>query len=636
MQESDQMTCLLKEISLFNRGDHDQAYQFLGAKRVFEEQNMGYRFSVWAPRAWQVYLQGDFSDWQNKPMVKLDGGVWTLFVQNAKAGQCYKYGIDHGNGHIEYKIDPFALRFERPPQDASIIEDLEVFPWTDQLWMANRQAGDKYAKPMQIYEVHLASWRRHYDGSHYSFHDLVESLIPYVKEMGYTHIELMPVMAFPLDASWGYQLTGYFAVAAQYGSNAGLKHFINCAHQAGIGVILDWVPGHFNRNANALAYFDGTPTYEYEDPDRAANIGWGALNFDLGKAQVRAFLKSNLNYWLKEFHADGIRVDALSNMLYLDFDEGPWKPNKDGGNLNLEAWDFWTQLNQWVNDKFPAVYMIAEESTSSQGITQSVEDRGLGFDYKWNMGWMNDILRFFNLPAQDRPAQLRLLTFVFMYQFKERYILPFSHDEVVHGKSSLLGKLPGSRFDQFADLRLLHAYMLTQPGKSLHFMGNELGQFLEWRFYEELDWAGLQRPYNQEYQDFIQALNHFALANPEFYQQDHSWSGLTVLDADDLERGIISLIRWGNDPDHHTVVVMNVSKGHYYDVKLGLPRESDYQVVLHSQALKYGGYIEDWQKTYSAQAQSQAFQGQNFATHIEVPAQSCQFLQVKTISNRKE
>ncbi|MGF3072853.1 1,4-alpha-glucan branching protein GlgB [Facklamia sp. P12945] len=625
---------LNKEIEKFSTQLHDQAYHFLGAKQV-QSNSKGYQFSVWAPNAWQVYLQGDFSNWKNLWMEKLDGGVWSLYVENAQAGHCYKYGMDHGNNHIEYKIDPYAMRFETPPQDASIIEDLTPFPWNDQKWLKARKAKDKFDSPLQIYEVHQSSWRQHPDGRSYSFKELAHSLVPYVKEMGYNYIEFMPLTAFPYAPSWGYQVTGYYAVAGQYGSNEDFKYFVNYAHQEGIGVILDWVPGHFNQNANALAYFDGQACYEYADPQRAKNISWGSLNFDLGKLQVQSFLISNLNYWLSEFHLDGIRADAISNILYLDFDQGPWTPNKYGGNDNLEGYHFLRIMNQWVQDYYPEVYMIAEEATSSSGITLDIAHGGLGFDYKWNMGWMNDVLRFFQLPYNQRPAQLRLITFVFMYQFKERYLLPFSHDEVVHGKKSLLAKMPGSRYDQFADLRLLHAYMLAQPGKKLHFMGNELGQFIEWRYYEELDWQGLKQEYNSEYQAFMRTINKIGLNRPEFYQLDHHPEGITVLDADDLERGLLSFIRWSKNKQSYSVIMINFSKNHYYDVELGVPESGDFLVYLNSQADQFAGYQQNWQKFY--QAKNKSCCKQDYCCLIEVPALSVQFIEhINLHQDRKE
>ena len=466
---------LSEHIYHFNHGNHEAAYQFLGCHKVDQDGVTGYRFAIWAPNAANVYIQGDFNHWQNEPLSHIEGGVWAGIIQGAERSQCYKVGIDHGNGHIEYKIDPFGFNFEIAPKDATVVWGLEDFEWSDQVWMNQQWRKNSVHSPLNIYEVHASSWRRHPDGRTYTFAELADSLIPYVKEMGYTHIEMMPLMDHPLDASWGYQITGYYAVCGRYGTLEEFKDFVNQAHQAGIGVIMDWVPGHFCRNANALAYYDGTPTFEYQDVNRANNVGWGTLNFDLGKNQVQSFLISNAMFWLKECHLDGLRVDAVSNMLYLDFDQGPWTPNEDGSNHNRQGVAFLQKLNTTIKDHLPHVLMIAEESTDWKGITHAVSEGGLGFDYKWNMGWMNDTLRFFETDPYYRPHNFRLITFVFMYQYNERYVLPFSHDEVVHGKKSLLDKIPGNRETQFETLRLLHGYMMAQPGKKLHFMGNELG-----------------------------------------------------------------------------------------------------------------------------------------------------------------
>ncbi len=625
------------DVYFFNQGNHLSAYRFLGSKKHSVNGEEGYQFSVWAPNAHQVYLQGDFSHWTNLPMAMVPGGVWTLFVSHAKKGDCYKYGVDHGNGHIEYKIDPFGMNFEIPPKDATVVSDIEPFEWNDQEWLSKRKKMNIFTKPLQIYEVHATSWRQHPDGSFYSFSELAQTLIPYVKEMGYTHIEFLPLMDHPLEASWGYQITGYYAVAGRFGTNEEFKEFVNQAHLAGIGVLLDWVPGHFNRNANALAYFDGTPTYEYQDYNQANNIGWGTLNFDLGKNQVHSFLISNALYWLKEFHIDGIRVDAVSNMIYLDFDQGPWTPNEDGSNINYQGISFIQKLNQTVKKELPDVIMMAEESTSREKITHPVESGGLGFDFKWNMGWMNDTLRFFEMDPFSRPASLRLITFVFMYQFKERYILPYSHDEVVHGKGSLLGKLPGTRYEQFCNLRLIHAYMLAQPGKVLHFMGNELGQFLEWRFYDQLDWEGMNREYNSEYHHFMRQLNHIGLKYAEFFELDHDPKGLTILEADDLEKGLLTFIRHSNNEKEFTIVVINFTPIPHKSVRIGVPLEGSYHTLLNSDLTEFGGSTTKDSLT-EFKTQNIEFNQQPFSIQIDIPGLSVQYIrpsELKAPSFRK-
>ena len=580
---------LSEHIYHFNHGNHEAAYQFLGCHKVDQDGVTGYRFAIWAPNAANVYIQGDFNHWQNEPLSHIEAGVWAGIIEGAERSQCYKVGIDHGNGHIEYKIDPFGFNFEIAPKDATVVWGLEDFEWSDQVWMNQQWRKNSVHSPLNIYEVHASSWRRHPDGRTYTFAELADSLIPYVKEMGYTHIEIMPLMDHPLDASWGYQITGYYAVCGRYGTLEEFKDFVNQAHQAGIGVIMDWVPGHFCRNANALAYYDGTPTFEYQDVNRANNVGWGTLNFDLGKNQVQSFLISNAMFWLKECHLDGLRVDAVSNMLYLDFDQGPWTPNEDGSNHNRQGVAFLQKLNTTIKDHLPHVLMIAEESTDWKGITHAVSEGGLGFDYKWNMGWMNDTLRFFETDPYYRPQNFRLITFVFMYQYNERYVLPFSHDEVVHGKKSLLDKIPGSRETQFETLRLLHGYMMAQPGKKLHFMGNELGQYLEWRYYSELEWKDLSFEFNREYQHYMKTLNQIGKDYKALHYYDTEPAGLTVLDADNVEQAVLTMMRQGKAKRDFLIIALNFIPVERQEYRIGVPYKGEYEVLLNSQMQEFGG-----------------------------------------------
>lgn len=580
---------LSEHIYHFNHGNHEAAYQFLGCHKVDQDGVTGYRFAIWAPHAANVYIQGDFNHWQNEPLSHIEGGVWAGIIQGVERSQCYKVGIDHGNGHIEYKIDPFGFNFEIAPKDATVVWGLEDFEWSDQVWMNQQWRKNSVHSPLNIYEVHASSWRRHPDGRTYTFAELADSLIPYVKEMGYTHIEMMPLMDHPLDASWGYQITGYYAVCGRYGTLEEFKDFVNQAHQAGIGVIMDWVPGHFCRNANALAYYDGTPTFEYQDVNRANNVGWGTLNFDLGKNQVQSFLISNAMFWLKECHLDGLRVDAVSNMLYLDFDQGPWTPNEDGSNHNRQGVAFLQKLNTTIKDHLPHVLMIAEESTDWKGITHAVSEGGLGFDYKWNMGWMNDTLRFFETDPYYRPHNFRLITFVFMYQYNERYVLPFSHDEVVHGKKSLLDKIPGNRETQFETLRLLHGYMMAQPGKKLHFMGNELGQYLEWRYYSELEWKDLSFEFNREYQHYMKTLNQIGRDFKALHYYDTEPAGLTVLDADNVEQAVLTMMRQGKAKRDFLIIALNFIPVERQEYRIGVPYKGEYEVLLNSQMQEFGG-----------------------------------------------
>ena len=580
---------LSEHIYHFNHGNHEAAYQFLGCHKVDQDGVTGYRFAIWAPHAANVYILGDFNHWQNEPLSHIEAGVWAGIIQGAERSQCYKVGIDHGNGHIEYKIDPFGFNFEIAPKDATVVWGLEDFEWSDQVWMNQQWRKNSVHSPLNIYEVHASSWRRHPDGRTYTFAELADSLIPYVKEMGYTHIEMMPLMDHPLDASWGYQITGYYAVCGRYGTLEEFKDFVNQAHQAGIGVIMDWVPGHFCRNANALAYYDGTPTFEYQDVNRANNVGWGTLNFDLGKNQVQSFLISNAMFWLKECHLDGLRVDAVSNMLYLDFDQGPWTPNEDGSNHNRQGVAFLQKLNTTIKDHLPHVLMIAEESTDWKGITHAVSEGGLGFDYNWNMGWMNDTLRFFETDPYYRPQNFRLITFVFMYQYNERYVLPFSHDEVVHGKKSLLDKIPGNRETQFETLRLLHGYMMAQPGKKLHFMGNELGQYLEWRYYSELEWKDLSFEFNREYQHYMKTLNQIGRDYKALHYYDTEPAGLTVLDADNVEQAVLTMMRQGKAKRDFLIIALNFIPVERQEYRIGVPYKGEYEVLLNSQMQEFGG-----------------------------------------------
>ncbi|MBD3949176.1 1,4-alpha-glucan branching protein GlgB [Tuanshanicoccus lijuaniae] len=633
MQTSIGLPHFNEDVYFFNIGKHREAYRFLGSKKAQVGDTTGYQFSVWAPNASNVFLTGDFNYWSRTQMNWQEGGVWTVFVAEAQEGQCYKYGIDHGNGYIEYKMDPFGHRFEVAPKDASIVADIPEYEWNDAKWLRKREKRDKFSTPLSIYEVHASSWRQHPDGRYYTLTELADSLIPYVQSMGYTHIELMPLMDHPLEASWGYQITGYYGITGRYGTMAELQYLVDLAHQHDIGVILDWVPGHFCRNAYALAYFDGTPTFEYQDVNRANNIGWGTLNFDLGKTQVQSFLISNALFWLKEFHVDGLRVDAVTNMLYLDFDEGPWTPNEYGGNENLQGIDFLQKLNTTIHEELPDVYMIAEESSNREGITRPVSEGGLGFDYKWNLGWMNDTLRFFALEPYLRPQNLTLITFVFMYQYNERFILPYSHDEVVHGKHSLLGRIPGSRYDQFATLRLMQAYMAAQPGKTLNFMGNELGQYLEWRHYSELEWIDLTREYNQEYQHFVSHLNHFVKDTKAMHEWDYEREGLRVLEADAYDDGYLTMIRQGSVPRDFVIVACNFENKWQHNIPVGAPYKGQYKIVLNTDDAQYGG--SNILQTLEYKTSEQEQDGEPFMLTLDLPPLSVLYLQPKRIYGAK-
>ena len=443
-------------------------------------------------------------------------------------------------------------------------------------------------RPVNIYEVHASSWKLKEDGQPYTFKELKEELIPYLVEMKYTHVEFLPLMAHPLGMSWGYQLMGYFAFEHTYGTPEEFQDFVEACHQNNIGVLVDWVPGHFTQNDDALAYFDGTPTFEYQDHDRAHNYRWGALNFDLGKNQVQSFLISSALYWIENYHIDGIRVDAVSNMLYLDYDEGPWLPNREGGNRNLEGYGFLQKLNRVVKERHPGVMMIAEESTAATPITQPIEEGGLGFDFKWNMGWMNDILKFYEEDPVYRQYDFNLMTFSFMYCFNEHYVLPFSHDEVVHGKKSMMHKMWGDRYNQFAGLRNLYTYQLCHPGKKLLFMGSEFGQFLEWKYDYQLEWVNLEDKMNQQMQKFTSFANGFYKDHRALWQIDDSYSGLEIIDADNRAESVLSFIRW-SEKGEFLVCIFNLAPVERRNFTIGLPVAGIYQEVLNTEMEEFGG-----------------------------------------------
>lgn len=621
---------LEKEMYLFNIGEHFESYRFMGSKRSVVDGEPGWRFTVWAPRAKRVFLTGDFSNWEPVEMEALGKtGAWTVFNNRAAEGQCYKYLIEDQFGHRQYKVDPYAMEFEIPPKDASIIRDLPPKKWRDGRWMANKKRKPVYQKPLNIYEVHFGSWRRHEDGSYYSFSELADELIPYVKKMGYTHIQFMPLMEHPLEASWGYQITGYYAVAARYGNILELRDFVEEAHKQGIGVLVDWVPGHFNRNDYALAYYDGTPTFEYQDHNRAVNNRWGTLNFDLGKTEVHSFLISNAVFWLEEFHLDGIRVDAVSNMLYLDYDDGPWTPNEDGSNDNRQGVAFLKKLNKTIFGRDAHTLMIAEESTAWANVTRPLELGGLGFNYKWNMGWMNDTLEFFSMDPLFRKDHFNLITFSFMYAFNENFILPLSHDEVVHGKKSLLGRIPGDRYNQFATLRTLQAYMIAHPGKKLNFMGNEIGQYLEWRFYEGLEWSVLNNRYNPEFQHFIKTLNHFYLEQKPLHEIDDAVRGTEIIDADNSAESVLSFMRKSERERDFLVVVCNFTPVERKKFRIGVPYEGIYEEVFNTESKEFGG---TWARPQDdRKTEAEPFKHFAHTLELTVPALGVVFLRPKRI-----
>ena len=567
------------------------AYRFLGCHAQNRDGVDGFVFRTWAPQAQSVRVTGDFNFWNEEdlPMQPVGCGVWEAFSRFAQPGQRYKLCIKTKDGRTVYKTDPYGNRCGVLPDTASIIEAEDGFVWHDGLYRARRRKEKILNRPVNIYEVHAGSWKRHEDGSVLSFRELAQQLVPYVRDMGYTHIELMPVMEYPYDPSWGYQITCYYAPTHRYGAPEDLKYFIDEAHKAGIGVILDWVPAHFPKDANGLYEFDGTCCYELSDPTMNEHPDWTTRIYDYGKPEVRSFLISNACYWISQFHADGIRVDAVASMLYLDYNRPNYKPNRFGGRENLEAIDFLRQLNAAAFQTEPAVMMIAEESTAFPLITKPDYDGGLGFLFKWNMGWMNDMLQYMSLDPLYRKGDHNALTFSMTYAFSENFILPLSHDEVVHGKCSLIGKMPGNYDDKFNNLRVLYAYQMAHPGKKLNFMGSEFAQFIEWNFKQGLDWLLLDYEKHRKMQQFVKTLNRFYLENRELWEVDTGWDGYEWIEPDDRDRSVIAFRR-KDRKGRELVVVCNFCPVLRENYRLGLPKQGWYVPVLNTDDEAFGGY----------------------------------------------
>ena len=586
---------------LFNTGKLYHAYKTLGAHPTTYtddkgKNHKGVQFTVWAPDVKSIKVIGDWNDWSGEDYLECigDSGVFTTFVPKAKIGDKYKFDIETSKGEHLIKADPYAFQSELRPSTASVIADLS-YKWKDDKWMQARGQQNIYAEPMNIYEVHLGSWIRHpREDGFYSYKELAEKLIPYVKKMGYTHIEVLPVMEHPLDASWGYQVTGYYSATARHGKAVDFKYFIDQCHKAGISVILDWVPGHFCPDEHGLCNFNGTKLYEKEiHPD------WGTYKFDFGRGQVRSFLFSNAMFWLEEFHADGIRVDGVSSMLYLNFgitDKKKFKFNKFGDEGNLEAIEFLKELNHMVGTYIPGAFTVAEESTAWPMVTMPPSEGGLGFNFKWNMGWMNDTLEYMQCDFPFRDGSHNKLTFAMTYAYSENYILPLSHDEVVHGKCSLIGRMPGDTWRQFAGIRMLSMYHMTHPGKKLNFMGHEIAQFIEWREYEELEWFLLKYENHQKYQDFIADLNKVYKKHPALWSRDSQADGFMWLDADNKEQSIYSYMRFGESLDKNgnpeyekLVVVINTCVQAFDTFRVGVQEPGEYLEIINSDDKKYGG-----------------------------------------------
>lgn len=581
-------------IYLFHQGTAERAYDLLGSHPHTENGKKGYIFRVWAPHADKVYVTGEFCDWERfeHPMIKItDQGLWEVFIPKVEALCMYRYIIKDKKGKIHQKSDPYAYHMETPPATASKTYDLSGYNWSDQNWIRYRSSINPYNSPMNIYEVHAGSWRRYMDGNPFDYIKLAEELIPYVKRMGYTHIELMPLSEYPFDGSWGYQVTGYYAPTSRYGTPKDLMKFVDMCHQDGIGVILDWVPGHFPKDDFGLRKFDGEACYEYSDPMKDEQLQWGTMVFDWGKNEVKSFLISNAMYWFDQYHIDGLRVDAVASMLYLDYgrSDGNWKKNIHGGRENLEAVSFFKQLNKSVLSRHNGVLMIAEESTSWPMVTKPPKTGGLGFNFKWNMGWMNDTLDYMKHDPFYRKEKHNSMTFSMTYIFSENFILPLSHDEVVHMKGSLINKMPGSYEQKFANLKTYYGYMMAHPGKKLLFMGGELGQFSEWNYAKELDWNLLQYDSHRNLQKFVSDLNHFYLSNPAFWDQEENWNGFRWLSCDDREKNIIIFKRISSKKEV-IVVICNFAPVERKNYRINLENLGIYKEVLNSDDKKYSGH----------------------------------------------
>jgi len=610
------------DLYLFHEGSLVRSYRVMGAHPVEHGREQGVVFTVWAPGAREVRVVGDFNNWQGhlNPMQCIkDTGVWTAFVPGAHEGQFYKYEIHTGWGEIFLKSDPYAFFSELRPGTASCIHSLEGYHWGDNDWQEAKKKRSTYNRPMNIYEVHLGSWKRRPGGEYYSYRELAGELVDYVAEMGYTHIELLPLAEHPFDGSWGYQATGYFSVTSRHGTPHDFMYFVDRCHQKGIGVIMDWVPGHFCKDAHGLRRFDGYPLYEHGDPRRGESAEWDTLNFDLGRPEVCSFLISNAIFWMDIYHVDGLRVDAVASMLYLDYgkSEGQWIPNKYGGRENLEAIDFIRQLNEQVFKYHPEALMVAEDSTEWPLVSAPTYAGGLGFNYKWNMGWMNDTLKYMQTDALYRQWQHNLLTFSFWYIFSENFILPLSHDEVVHGKKSLLGKMPGDYWQKFANLRLLYGYMAAHPGKKLLFMGGEIGQFDEWYHERGLGWNLLEYDMHRMLNNYVRELNWFYRNESCLWELDHRPEGFEWIDHRDSSKSIIIFMRKSSRQDDFAIIVCNFTPVLHENYRIGVPLSGAYKEAFNSDSEAFGGSGQENRDTM--ETSPQPWHNQPYSIAIKIP-----------------
>ena len=623
-------------IYLFKQGNNCEAYRYFGAHLETRAGESGVVFRVWAPHAAAISVVGDFNSWKpgSHPMRKVDGdSVWELFIPGVKEYDVYKYCVTTRGGDLIYKADPYAFHAETRPSNGSKVYDITGFAWHDDAWQAAQKKADVINGPMNIYEMHAGSWKLKDEKVPYNYSELADELIPYIREMGYTHVELLPVMEYPFDGSWGYQVTGYFAPTSRYGTPKDFMAFVDKMHEAGIGVIMDWVPAHFPKDEFGLYEYDGACCYEYSDPAKWEHKDWGTRVFDFGRTEVQSFLTSSANFWAHTYHIDGIRVDAVASMLYLDYgrQEGEWRPNINGGRENLEAVAFLRKLNSAVLSEHPGFLMIAEESTAWPLVTRPPEIGGLGFNFKWNMGWMNDTLFYTSLDPYFRSYNHDKLTFSMMYAFSENFVLPISHDEVVHGKGSLLNKMPGDYNQKFAGLRTFMGYMMTHPGKKLLFMGCEFGQFIEWDYHKQLDWMLLDYESHRKTKDYIRALNHYYLAHPALWQVEDNWDGFRWLNADDNTRSVITYYR-ADEKGKKSLVLCNFAASRWADYRMGVPEAGTYRVALCSEEEQYGGTGFDRETLYRSEEQPLGQWAHSIT--LDVPPLSCMILE--PINTEKE
>ena len=620
-------------LHLFHEGNITKGYEFFGSHLTEQNGKKGVIFRVWAPQAASVSVVGDFNRWDRTGgyMNKIgDGGIWELFVPGLKVYDAYKYSIESKYGQVRLKADPYGFHMETRPNTATKIYDLSGYKWKDGKWQEERKTKDVYSAPINIYEVHLNSWQhKNYEEELFNYMECARELVPYVKKMGYTHIEMMPIAEFPFDGSWGYQGIGYYAPTSRFGTPHDFMEFVDYCHQNEIGVILDWVPAHFPKDAAGLYEFDGECCYEYSDPLKNEHRNWGTRVFDWGKPEVQSFLISNATYWFDLYHIDGLRVDAVASMLYLDYDRREWRPNCHGGNENLEAVAFLQKLNAALFGQFPNILMIAEESTSWPMVTKPADIGGLGFNYKWNMGWMNDMLQYMSMNPEWRPDHHNKLTFSFYYAFSENYILPISHDEVVHGKCSMLDKMSGPRELRFASYRTFLGYMMAHPGKKLLFMGQEFAQFKEWNYKTGLDWDVLDFPEHKQLWEYQKALNKFYLDTNELWEIDNDWSGFKWISSDDNHNSVIVFRRF-NKKGEEIIAVCNFQPKRHEEYSFGVPYYADYEEIFTSEAKEFGG---SGYRNKNISSRREDMHGEKFAVTIHIEPMSVMYFRPVNIKD---